>query len=573
MSTASKAGFPIAAMILVAAVGIVMSALPNGIAWWTIGCPVWIADGDERFYLGIASQAYFNHPTYARDPVFATGGFTHYPQLPLLPGEMIAKVLHLGPLGINPVWRVWAGVSIALGWYLVVGHYVKRPWITAGLAILLLSDSGLRGGRLLVRQMLTFWDCLVNRDHGPRTISAWRIPTPSMTQVYLLLHLWLLARARDRPSWPRLALSGLGFGLLFYVYPYYWIAACPALLMAWVLDAGHRKVYSHTGWIGGLIGLPHVVNDWLLKRSTSPDWLSRADRFVPFPRFEELLLPKMSLFLIVAGLVWVWYRRKDLIYLWALPFSALVLTNHHLLTAIQIENFHWNVFVHEPIIGLFVLLVIAGELPVRGPWSRPVLWGLLVICSADLAMGVWLRAIETTRHHFFASFQRYKTQRLGEQQSVRLAPNSVIGGDSDFVAFAMIAENQRPLMDYAVFLSPSIDNAEWERRIALNGYLFGHDRPSFEAVQVSDLTPPPQAYQWGPWTRSPAERTRRIAMRMAFFDAITANPSEFFERYRVRYVALPPERVPPVVLNSEWRCLQEGPFWSIWERLPVVQPP
>jgi hypothetical protein len=572
MSDAPEAGFSIAAAILVVAVGIIMSALPNGIAWWTIGYPVWIPDGDERFYLALASQAYFNHTTFLSDPVFATGGVSLHCRLPILPGEIIAKALHLGPLGISPVWRVWAGVTIALGWYLVVGHYVKRPWITAGLVILLLSDRGLRGGRLLVRQMSTLWDHLRSQDPSPLGISAWRIGTPSLTQVYLLLHLWLLARARDRPSWSRFALSGLGFGLLFYVYPYYWTSACAALLVALVLDAGHRKVYFHTGWIGGLIGLPHVVNDLLVKRSTSPDWLIRSDRFVPFPRFEGLDFPKMSLFLIVAGLVWVVLRRKDLIYLWTLSFSAFVLSNHQLLTAMQLENFHWNIFVYEPCIGLFVLLVIAGELSVRGRWSRPVLWGLLVICCVDLVTGVWVRAIETTEsRRFFASFDRYKIQRLGEQGSVRLAPNAVLGGDEEFVDFALIAENQRPLMAYAVYLSPSIDNAEWEQRIAVNGYLLGLDRRSFEARQVAVLTPDPRGYKWGPWTRDPVERMRRIAMRMAFFDAVTANPSAFFERYMLRYVALPSKGVRPAYLNSGWRCLQEGPVWSIWERLPVAR--
>jgi hypothetical protein len=264
-----------------------------------------------------------------------------------------------------------------------------------------------------------------------------------------------------------------------------------------------------------------------------------------------------------------------LIYLWTLSFSGLALANHHLVTTLQVENFHWKTFVHDPTIGLLLLLVIAGELSVRGRWSRPVLWGLLVICGAELVVGVWLRAIETERHpgKFFPIFHRYKTQRLGEQGSVRLAPNSVIGGDPDFVDFAMIAEDQRPLMNYAVFLSPSIDNAEWDRRIALNGYLLGLDRESFEAAQDSALTPRPGEYKWGPWTRDPAERTQRITMRMAFFDTVTANPSALFERYLVRYVALPHGSVPPVYLNSGWMCLQEGPFWSIWERLPDGQPP
>jgi hypothetical protein len=578
MSNFSKTVLSTAPVIVVVTVGVLISALPNAIGWWKVGYPVWIPDGDERFQTCLASQAYFNHPMYLSDPVFATGGVSLYPWLPILPGEIIAKILHLGPLGINVVWRVWSGVAIALGFYLVVGHYIKRPWINAALAILLLSDRGLRGGRFLIPQLSALWNHVFSQNPSPLGdrlgMSAWRIGTPGLTLVYLLLHVWLLARARDRPSWSRLALSGLGFGLLFYVYPYYWTAACAGLFFALMLDAGHRNVYFHTGWIGGLIGLPHVINDLLIKRSRPPDWLIRTDRLVPFPRFEGLDLSKMALLLLGAGLAWVWLRRRDLTHLWALAFSAVVLSNHQLLTAMQVENFHWSAFVYVPCIGLFLVLVIAGELSARELWSRPVLLGLLAICGVELAMGVWLRVIEVAESpHFFANFDKYKVQRLEHQGSARLAPNAVIGGDEQFVDFAVIVENERPAMAYAVYLSPSIDNTEWEQRIALNGYLLGLDRASFKAEQASRLTPPPKAYQWGPWARDPAERARRIAARLAFFEAVTANPSAFLERYQLRYVALPFKGLPPAYLNSGWKCLQEGPFWNIWERDPLRQTP
>ena len=534
MSKVSKTALSIAPPILVVTVGIVLSALPNVIGWWTVGYPIWLPDGDERFQLCLASQAYLNHPMYLADPVYATGGISLYPWLPILPGEMIAKLLHLGPLGINSVWRICGGATIALGLYLLVGHYVKRPWITASLAILLLSDRGLRGGRLLFAQIAGLWDHVFSKNPTPFGMSSWRIGTPCLTYAYLLVHFWLVARARDRPSWSRLALSGLGFGLLFYVYPYYWTAACAGLVVALVLDAGHRKIYFHTGWIGGLIGLPHVVKDMLVKRSRPPDWLTRTDRFVPIPRFEGLEFSKMALLLLVVGLIWVWFRRRDLIHLWALSFSALALSNNQILTATTIENFHWRIWVYDPCIGVFLLLVIAGELSVRGRWSRPVLLSLFVIAGAELAMGVWVRVAEVKESpRFFTFFDRYKDQRLEDQGAARLTPNAVIGGDTQFVDFAMMVENERPVMAYAVYLSPSIDNAEWEQRIAFNGYLLGLDRSTFEAQQASDLSPPPGAYQWGPWTRDEAERTRRIAARMAFFDAVTANPSEFFERYQV----------------------------------------
>ena len=108
------------------------------------------------------------------------------------------------------------------------------------------------------------------------------------------------------------------FGLLFYVYFYYWTAAGLALVLAWALDAGHRRVYFHAGWIGGLLGLPGVVSDFFLKQHLSPDFFVRCDRLVPIGRFTELVLPKEMLVATVLGLIWVLFRRRDLIFVWAL---------------------------------------------------------------------------------------------------------------------------------------------------------------------------------------------------------------------------------------------------------------
>ena len=148
-------------------------------------------------------------------------------------------------------------------------------------------------------------------------------------------------------------------------------------LAALVLDAGHRKIYFHTGWIGGLIGLPHVVIDLLVKRSRPPDWLTRTDRFVPIPRFEGLeFSPKMALLLLVAGLIWVWFRRRDSdssVGSFILGSRPQQQSNPYGLPILRTST--GRIWVYDPCIGVFLLLVIAGELSVRGRWSRPVLLG------------------------------------------------------------------------------------------------------------------------------------------------------------------------------------------------------
>ena len=59
----------------------------------------------------------------------------------------------------------------------------------------------------------------------PLIFRQFRIATPCLTMPYLLLFIGLHACARRVPSWRRQITSGVGFGLLFYVYFYYWTAA------------------------------------------------------------------------------------------------------------------------------------------------------------------------------------------------------------------------------------------------------------------------------------------------------------------------------------------------------------
>jgi hypothetical protein len=564
------------AAALCVVVGVLLAVLPHIVWWFKLGSPVWIADYDDLLYLSVASRAYHDHPAYLSDPASVEDRAVIFDWLEFAPGILLAKVLRWGPLGINLAWRIWAGLTIALGWYLIVRHYVRRVWITMALVILLLTDIGITSAHMLVRPT----EVAVKLASGhpgslfttfPQFHFQWRVITPSLSQAFLLLHLWLLARARVQPTWPRLAWSGVGFGLLFYIYFYFWTAAGLALLLALALDAGHRRVYFHTGWIGTLIGLPTIVVRWLLKQSSPPDWLHRTDNFLPIARFSEFLFPRVALLLSVVGLVWVWFRRRDLIYLWALATAGLMLLNHQVLSGLQIQNFHWT-YVWGLCFSLLFLLLVAGELFDRKVVSRPLIWGLSVLCLLEGAGGVWFRVEEATRTResleLGTALRQYQAQRLSPS-TVRLVPNSVVAGNPRFVGLAVVLENLRPLEHYSALYSPSIDNGERDRRLALDGYLRDLDSRAFAAEQLKVLRS-----GWGPWSRDKNLRTERVASRLASFDAILANPSAALDQFAVRYVALAATQAPPAYLSSGWHRLQDGPFWQIWERLdhPDVLP-
>jgi len=540
-------------------VGIAMGLLPSLVWWPRVGEPVCIADGDEIFYTALASQAYFNHPTYLSDPSLAFGGISIYSNLPILPGVLISRMLGLGPMGIDLVWRFLAGVSIALAWYILARGYMKRPWVVMVMVAILLADGGTLGSSLLVKQAVNFAKVMTGRQGDLFSAHReWRISTPALTMAFLLFHLWLVARARMLPTWPRLILSGLGFGGLFYVYPYYWTAASAALLMALALDAGHRRVYFWTGLLGGLVGLPHVIADVMVKQSTPADWLIRSGKFVSRPRLSELDIPIMGSIVALIGLCWVWTRRRDLIYLWSLGVTGFLLYNNQIVTGLGIENYHW-MYVWGPCFSFLLVLMAESLLPQEGRWARPAFVLLLGLGMADVAAGITLRLVESLRNkatqELVIKYRRFRDQMLAPG-TARLVPNAVVAGDLDFVNFSAILENTRPLDNYWIFLSPSISDADWNRRKALNVYLVS---PSASEDELKTLL---RGFNWG--NRSDEER--RISDRLALFRTMERELDSTLDRYAVRYVAFSADQVVPAHLERGWVCLQKGPYWQVWER-------
>ena len=543
-----------------------MALLPPLVWWPRVGQPVCIADHDEIYYLALGSQAYFNHPTYLSDPIFADGGISLYPTLPILPGVLISRALGLGPMGIDLAWRFLAGVSISLAWYVLARHYMKCRWVVVVMIAILLADGGILGSSLLVRQAINFAKVMTGRTGGlfvglPLIHREWRISTPALTMAFLLLHLWIVARARMLPTWPRVVLSGLSFGLLFYVYPYYWTAASGALLIALALDMGYRRVYFWTGLFGAVIGLPHVIADIMVKESAPADWLIRSGKMIFRPRLSDLDIPITGLIISLIGIYWVWMRCRDLIYVWALGASGLLLYNNQIATGLSIENYHW-LYVWGPCLS-FLLVVMAETLLSRDvKRGRPLFVFLLAIGITDVAAGITLRVLETLRNtttqELLSGYRRFRDQRLAPG-TARLTPNAVIAGDAQFVDYAAILENVRPLENYWAFLSPSISDAEWNRRKALNVYLGDPSASEDELrIRLSGVN----------WSGTRSDEARRISDRLLVFRTVERELGSNLNRYAIRYVALPADQLPPAYLERGWVCLQKGPSWQLWERRP-----
>jgi hypothetical protein len=565
---------PIALCIVV---GLMMALLPTLVQWFKLGNFIWIGHVDELFYLAVSSQAYFNHPAYLSDPVLVSGGTSLFRQLPLLPGVWIAWILSLGPLGIDGCWRIAAGVSLAVSWYLLIREFVPNRWMVAALVIILLVDCGQPSTALLFRQVQAFARLVTRSPHlmsGPFIHAQWRVPTPALTLSFLLLNLWLVSRARRKPTGWSLALSGVSFGLVFHVYPYFWTAAAAALVFAFLIDRGHRRVYLWTSLIGGLIGSYRIFYDIMLKLSTSPDWLIRTDKFVHVSRLADLKLPILAGLILVVGFVWIWKQRRELIYVWTMGLSGYVLFKHGVLTGLDIENYHW-MYVWAPCCSLLLLLMVVAILPREGPRARVALMGVMVVGLADAGMGLCLRVAESLQSQagleLVQSWHEYQTQRI-DSGARRFVPNATAAGEFQFTNFAAIIENQRPLDNYWVFLSPQVTDAEWDERVALNSFLLAEDRVTYEAEQRTGFQVNSAKGGWGPWTRDAAVAAHRVRSRLAAFDQVVTDPEAALNRYRVRYLGIRTGQPPPAyVIQRQWTRVQEGPFWQVWER-PASSP-
>jgi hypothetical protein len=543
---------------------------------------VWIADSDELLYLAVAGQSYFEHPFHLADPMLqGPSGRSMYPWIQFAPGILPARALHLGPLAIGFFWRAFAGVSMGLGMFLALRKIIRRPWLAAAGATWMLSDPGMLTGQPFFQQLAAMLKLapLIRGDYliagEPQIMRLWRIITPGLSLVYLLLFLIALLHLRSSPSRRSTVFAGIAFGLLFYVYFYYWTAAGLALVICAALDKRLRHPSILAGLIGGLVGSPALLGGLSLKNSTGHDWLQRTDTFVSIPHFSEQLWFIVPDCVLMISLLWVLTRRRDLLPLWALAFSGMILANHQIVTGLQIQNSHY-IYIFGPV---FSLLAVSGFAAVAQHFERrrPLLVKCcaIALCAGSLLSGLWLRAAEAELTaiplKLQADLARYRSQRerSTEDPIGRLIPNSVIAGDPMFLDLASIVEDQRPLTHYAVLISPSVSNQEWDRRDALNAYLTGQTLEEFVVHQDEFF----QHLVYGPTVHDPAARATRIESRENEFQKITADPETALREFNVRYIALTSNQTLPPAIASKFALLQNGPTWVIWQRTEKTASP
>jgi len=552
-------------------VALIISLEPYPIWSLALGRPslAYIGDPDNQLYLQIAAQAYFNHPWYISDPTRLAAP-THYPWVQFVPFILLAHLFQLGAFGVNLFWRLWAAAGLALGFYVVFWRYLKSQVAAVACAVFALTDSGLITAHPVVHQLFLLVQIIYGHaraitDDWPPIIGQWRFVDPAVGLPVVLLHIATVLAARERPMRTPLLAAGVSFGVLFYVYFYYWTAVAGGLALAFALDAAGRRVYFHTVWIGGIIGAPGLVHDYLLKSALSTEAMQRFGYFVPMPRLHGLMLPRSMIVLLPLLLIWLWrIRRLELTYLWTLALVGLVLNNVGAIIGLDLQQGHWR-FVWGTAVEILLVILVVDWARKRFRWSPIATRISLGALGLYVIMTLFLEGFDVLRtqacRKVFLAYQLYSVQQ-SHASEIKLTPRTTIAGDERYVDLAMITRNLLPLYNYAVLLSPTTTDHDWELRFALNAYLMGVDTRMFHAkVQRFAST-----YQYGPWPYGESGgRAALFEQLVSAYRQVTEAPSAFLNRFGVRYLALPSGNGPPPNGVGNWSVVEHGTSWTVWE--------
>ena len=495
---------------------------------------------------------------------------TMYQSLQFVPAVLLIRMLGLPVLEVNTVWHLWAAIAFPLAFYLVFLHWLRRPRAAACCAIIMLVDCGVSTAEPLVIQAVRTFQTAVGRlpvlYDGQDLLGQWRIIDPALGMPFLLLQVFFVSVAVEKPQGRSVPLvAGISTALLFYVWFYYWTAAVAALVVGFVLDRPARRTYAKILGIGLAAGAPAIIEGLITRPLLDQQALQRIGFFAPVPRLAFLLLPKVGLLALFVTGVWIWRKpNREGLYLWCLALAALALSNNHIISGLDLRAGHWRIIWGT---GLSILIFLMAAQLLRNNVrlsSSSMTIVVAVLMLIEVATGAVLRTIEVNRG-INAQLVADGYRRFLSQPSLKVSGvmpvGAVIAGDETFCDLASIVRGTRPVAGYAAFLSLGLSDHEWEAREALNAHLEGLSEQDFrkQAIHLAS------GYGWGE-SASPQKSLRVQADMMREFTRMEDAPELETEASGVRYVALQASQPNPAYLKHGWSLVEAGPYWRIWTK-------
>lgn len=339
----------------------------------------------------------------------------------------------------------------ARGFYIFFYCLTGGRWIAVTASVFAMSDAGMIVGSpllhhlLLLAQVLSGATANLLHEWPPVFLTQWRIIDPALELPFLLLHLVAIRMARRSSTFVRIAFAGITFGILFYVYFYFWTAALGGLLLAFVFDRKKRRVYLPCLWIGLVLGAPILLHQMHLRAASSPDALPRESYFLPVRRFYYLMIPKVAIFWLVVTAIWIRIKwRFYAFYLWCVAIAALALANSHVIIGMDLESGHWRM-VWGPITELLVVIAGVELIIANRVASARLRWLTAGARALFVVSALYLQGIETRKtDEALRIFEAYRQFEPAKANLRSLAPEAVVAGSPQICELAIIASNARP---------------------------------------------------------------------------------------------------------------------------------
>jgi hypothetical protein len=521
------------ALWVVLAFGLLLSVYPHFLQLARTGNPAWVSDRDEYgLYVLIAAKSYWNHPLAISDPISPDRSPIKYPWLQFAPFSALTRALGLPPEDVSLLWRIWAGLSIGLGWFLVLRKLLPTLSLVLPFALLLLADPGLLEAKLIAKQYALFASLPAHSaeifESKPSLHAGWRIISPGLSLGMLLFFYAAYLHGRKQNSRWNFLLPGLLGGILFHTYFYYWTAVALGMVLALLLLREERLYLAKISALAALIGSVEIVKGYLIKKSTNSDWLPRSDKFLPISHFSELILPKVGFALLFLSFYLLWKKRDDLRFLLLQATAGLLLLNHQIFSGLQIENFHWC-YHWGPTLSLVVLAGFGPSI-VEAANRKIPRFALLagIFLALHLGLSLFLRHLEIT----YSRNPQELNALLNTPTPAAPLSRQCTAGDPWIVELFAMRTNNFPLDGYIATISPIVSNHDWHERIAFNSVLLGKTEADFFREQKQLL----DDWVWGPWTRQPGGLGRLLEERMQAFRFASTHRQELMQKYRVHYL-------------------------------------
>jgi len=280
-----------------------------------------IISGDEAYYLTRAQEIKDGYPFLAN--TYLAEHKNSAPSQFWLPDYLMVKPLDWFNFEVTDGYVFYDFLYLAI---LVILTYIVFILLTKSVFISLIGASFLHLGFFL-------------EDFN-------RSPSPQFLFIFWLLLFILLLKYLERPKNIYLILGSVNLGLLFYLYPYYWMFYLVFIGLFVIFNLLRDRRFNFSPYlymtVGALIiGLPYFISVYnSLGGAIYNESLARIGMIeTHFPSGIKIVF--LSLAIII--LTWVFYKKKlitlnsTVIFLLSANIAVAIATNQHIITGKNLE--------------------------------------------------------------------------------------------------------------------------------------------------------------------------------------------------------------------------------------------